>query len=136
VVRQLESIAEVHVLEIGEIEESLLDTDTLGLAGSILEWDFDPSVLAELLLLFFSGSGSLHSITLFVTLDQEPAEEQDDNNLAAVRGEEDRPWDTISGLVLVLPPLRSNYLTDGVPNEPHSVVSEFLGVSGCGCADP
>jgi len=50
--------------------------------------------------------------------------------------EDDGPWDTVPGLILVLPPLRSNHLADGVPDEPHSVMSELLGVSGGGCADP
>jgi len=81
---ELESIAEVLVLKVGEIKESLLDADALGLAATILSGDVEPSVFAELLLFFFSSSGGLCGITLQVASVQEPAEDQDDDDLDAV----------------------------------------------------
>jgi hypothetical protein len=50
--------------------------------------------------------------------------------------EDDSPRDTVPWIVLGLPPLRRNHLTDRVTDEPHSVVRQLLGMSRGGRADP
>jgi hypothetical protein len=84
-VRRLESITEVQVLKVREIEKSLLDADALGLAVVVSGGNLEPSVLAVLLLLFFCRRGYDSSITELVASVQEPAETQNDDDLAAVR---------------------------------------------------
>ncbi len=143
---RLESITEVQVLKVGEIEESLLDADALDLAVVVCRGHLEPSVLAVLLLLLLGSCGSSSSIAELVASVQEPAKAQNDDDLAAVRSlrveelglghwgpcatmkgkktyEDDRPRDTVPWGILGLPPLRSNHLTDRVTDEPHSVVS-------------
>jgi len=124
----LERIAEVEILEIGKIEQPLLDADTLGLAISIRRWDFNPRILAKLFLFFFGRSGGLSLVTKPVTTIEEVAEEDDDEGLAAVRSEDDCPRDTVTWLVLVLPPLRGDHLSDRVGEEPHGMLSDLLGM--------
>jgi len=128
----LERIAEIEILEIGKIEQPLLNADTLGLAVSICRWNFDPRILAKLLLFFFGSSSGLSFVTEPVTTVEEVAEEDDDEGLAAVRGEDNRPRDTVTWLILVLPPLRGDHLSDRVGEEPHGVLSDLFGVArGC-----
>lgn len=83
---------------------------------------------------------------------KEPAEEENQAGLNAVRNlrwgvsgwmvewnlayEDDGPWDTVTGLVLVSPPLGRDHLADGVCDEPHGVLSELLGMSRSGGSDP
>ena len=81
----LESITEVQVFKVGKIEESLLDADPLRLAIVISRGDLEEIILAILLPFLLRGSGSSSSITEFVATVQVPAEEQNEEDLAAVR---------------------------------------------------
>lgn len=83
--KRLERIAEVEILEIGEIEQSLLDADALGLAVSFLGRNFEPRILAVLFLLLFRGGGSGGGVTGLVAALEVPAEEEDQHRLRAVR---------------------------------------------------
>ena len=82
---RLESITEVQVFEIGEIEQSLLDADPLRLAVVVSRGDLEPSILAVLLLFLLRGGGGGSSITELVATVQEPAEEQNEDDLGAIR---------------------------------------------------
>lgn len=50
--------------------------------------------------------------------------------------EDDAPRDTVTWLVLVLPPLGGNHLSDGVTDQPEAVQGKFLGVARGGGGDP
>lgn len=131
----LKRISEVEILEIGKIEQPLLDTDALGLA-SIGRGDFNPRVFAILFLFFFGRGGGESLITELVTAVEEVAKEEDDAGLDAVGSEDDSPRDTVTWLVLVLPPLRGDHLSDRVGEEPHGVLGNLLGVARGGGGEP
>src|SRR4051812_34083863 len=98
-------VAEVHVFEIGHVQESLLDTNTLS-GLTVGSGDIEPSILAKLFLFLLGRGGGKGRITSQVTAVEEPAEEEDQEGLAAVRSEDDGPRNAGTGLVFVAPPLR------------------------------
>lgn len=133
--RSLEAVAERKILVIGHIQESFLDLNPLRWFA-ILAWNIDPTVLREFLFLLFGGGGCSGAITLLVLVVEVLADDEDEDGLATVGGENNGPRDTVAWLILGLPPLSGNHLADGVSKQPHAVQCEFLGMAGCGGGDP
>jgi hypothetical protein len=80
----LEHVAEVQVFKVGHVQESLLDLD-LGHRARLRVGNLEVSVLAILLLLFLGRGGGSTCITDLVAAVEVPAENEDDDNLGAVR---------------------------------------------------
>ncbi|SRR5258706_6533557 len=137
---RLEDITEGQVFLVGQIQEALLYTLPLGTAAR--ERHVNPAVLFVRLKIgvnveprfFVPGwvlgpqlSGALVASAVFPI--DVVVEGNDDYDLAAPCGHQDRPGDGAPRPVFFLPWLRRDHLTHGKPEKPDCIHGELLGVT-------